>query len=136
MAKTQTVVAVLDDEPEMRKALRRLLTFRGFRVEEYEGGQDLLAAIGLQRPDCLLLDLYMPGCSGFEVLEALRSRQIGVPVIVITAHDEPDTTERAAALGVSAYLKKPVDRETLLSAIQAAMRHEKVLILPRAARGQ
>jgi two-component system, LuxR family, response regulator FixJ len=115
---------VLDDEPEMRKALRRLLTGRGFRVEEYERGGDFLAAIGSQRPDCLLLDLYMPEFSGFEVLEAFRVRQISVPVIIITAHDEPDTIERVCALGVSSYLKKPVDRETLLSAIEAAMTHE------------
>ena len=76
MAKAQSVVGVLDDEPEMRKAFRRLLSGRGFRIEEYECGQDLLAAIGAQSLDCLLLDLYMPEFSGFEVLEAFRSRQL------------------------------------------------------------
>jgi two-component system, LuxR family, response regulator FixJ len=125
MAKAQPVVGVLDDEPEMRKAFRRLLSGRGFRIEEYERGQDLLAAIGAQSLDCLLLDLYMPEFSGFEVLEAFRVRQISVPVIVITAHDEPDTTERVRALGACAYLKKPVDRETLLCAIEAAITHDK-----------
>lgn len=125
MAKAQPVVGVLDDEPEMRKAFRRLLSGRGFRIEEYERGQDLLAAIGTQPLDCLLLDLYMPEFSGFEVLEAFRFRQISVPVIVITAHDEPGTTERVRALGALAYLKKPVDRDALLSAIQAAMTHDK-----------
>jgi FixJ family two-component response regulator len=125
MAKAQPVVGVLDDEPEMRKAFRRLLSGRGFRIEEYERGQDLLAAIGAQSLDCLLLDLYMPEFSGFEVLEAFRFRQISVPVIVITAHDEPGTTERVRALGALAYLKKPVDRDALLSAIQAAMTHDK-----------
>lgn len=124
-ATVQRVIAVLDDEPEMRKALRRLLTGRGFRVEEYERGGDFLAAIGLQRPDCLLLDLYMPEFSGYEVMEAFRVRRISVPVIVITAHDEPGTTEHVRALGALAYLKKPVDRDVLLSAIQAAMTHDK-----------
>ena len=114
------VVAVLDDEPEMRKALRRLLACRGFRVEEYERGEDLLTALGSQPLDYLLLDLHMPGINGFDVLEAFRSRQIPVPVIVITAHDEPGAAERARALGASAYLKKPVDRDALLSAIAAA----------------
>jgi CheY-like chemotaxis protein len=114
------VVAVLDDEPEMRKALRRLLACRGFRVEEYERGEDLLAALGSQPLDYLLLDLHMPGINGFDVLEASRSRQIPVPVIVITAHDEPGAAERVLALGASAYLKKPVDRDALLSAIAAA----------------
>ena len=119
------LVAVLDDEPEMRKALRRLLTSRGFRVEEYECGEDLLAASGSDL-DCLLLDLHMPGINGFDVLDALRARQIPVPVIVITAHDEPGTAERVRALDAVAYLKKPVDRDTLLSAIEAALTHDKL----------
>ena len=118
------VVAVLDDEPEMRKALRRLLTCRGFRVEEYACGEDLLLAIESRRLDYLLLDLHMPGINGFDVLEAFRSRQISVPVIVITAHDEPDTAERVRALGASAYLKKPVDRDALLSAMAAVSSRE------------
>jgi CheY-like chemotaxis protein len=120
MPNTGPVVAVLDDEPEMRKALRRLLTCRGFRVEEYERGEDLLAALDARPLDYLLLDLHIPGINGFEVLEAFRSRQIPVPVIVITAHDEPGTAERVRALGASAYLKKPVDRDALLSALAAA----------------
>jgi FixJ family two-component response regulator len=120
MPTTGPVVAVLDDEPEMRKALRRLLTCRGFRVEEYECGEDLLAALGSHSLDYLLLDLHMPGINGFDVLEAIHSRQILVPVIVITAHDEPGTADRVRALGAAAYLKKPVDRDALLAAIEAA----------------
>ena len=120
MPTPQQVIAILDDEPEMRKALRRLLTCRGFRVEEYERGEDLLAALDSPLPDYLLLDLHMPGLNGFDVLEAFHSRQIPVPIIVITAHDEPGTAERTRALGASAYLKKPVDRDALLAAIQTA----------------
>ena len=119
------VVAVLDDEPEMRKALRRLLTCRGFRVEEYERGEDLLAALSSHPLDYLLLDLHMPGINGFDVLEVFRSRQIPVPVIVITAHDEPGTAQQVRALGASAYLKKPVDRDALLSAIATATPQDK-----------
>jgi CheY-like chemotaxis protein len=114
------VVAVLDDEPEMRKALRRLLKARGFRVEEYACGEDLLTALDSQATDCVLLDLHMPGINGFDVLEAFGSRQILVPVIVITAHDEPGTEQRARALGATGYLRKPIDRDALLSAIAAA----------------
>jgi FixJ family two-component response regulator len=123
MLTTRPVIAVLDDEPEMRKALRRLLTSRGFRVEEYERGEDLLAAVDSHLPDCLLLDLHMPGINGFDVLEALRSRQIPLPVVVITGRDESDTAARVRAAGISAYLKKPIDRDVLLSAMEAAMTH-------------
>ena len=120
MIKEKQVIAVLDDEPEMRKALRRLLASRGFLVKEYKDGEAFLAALGSESLDCLLLDLHMPGLNGFEVLEALCIRQIPVPVIVITAHNEAGTAERARALGVSAYLKKPVDRDVLLCAIAEA----------------
>jgi len=121
MPTTQPVIAVLDNEPEMRKALRRLLSCCGFHVEEYAGGDELLAALGLHAPDCLLLDLHMPDLNGFDLLGDFRFRQMPVPVVVITAHDEPGTAERVIALGASACLKKPVDRDVLLSAISEAI---------------
>lgn len=118
---THPVIAILDDEPEMRKALRRLLGSRGFRVQEYDRGEDLLAVVRSHPVDCLLLDLHMPGINGFEVLEAFRARQIAVPVVVLTGHDEAGSTERALALGAFAYLKKPVDADVLFSAMAEAM---------------
>ena len=114
------VIAILDDEPTMRRALRRLLTNHGFRIEEYERGEELIAALESNSLDCLLLDLHMPGLNGFDVLESWRSRRSAVPVIVITAHDEPGMAERVLALGASAYLKKPVEKQALLAAIEAA----------------
>ena len=128
MPKTQTtqpVIAVLDNEPEMRKALRRLLSCCGFRVEEYAGGEEFLAALGLHAPDCLLLDLHMPDLNGFDLLGDFRFRQMPVPVVVITAHDEPGTAERVLALGASVCLRKPVDRDVLLSAISETISGEK-----------
>lgn len=121
MTTPKPIVAVLDDEPELRKALRRLLSGRGFGVEEFANGKDFLAAVDSLSLDCLLLDLHMVEVSGFDVLEAFRSRRIRVPVIVITAHDEPGTELRVRALGACAYLRKPVDRDTLLAAIQTVI---------------
>jgi FixJ family two-component response regulator len=121
MSKTGKVVAVLDDEPEIRTALRRLLTCRGFQVMEYARGQDLLAALDSDPPDCLLLDLRLPGINGFDVLKALRSRQVRIPVVVVTADDEIDTPERVCSLGASSYLRKPIDRDCLLDAMAKAM---------------
>jgi FixJ family two-component response regulator len=127
MPTKQSVIALLDDEPEMRKALRRLLGSRGFRVEEYGCAEDLLADVGSHTIDCLLLDLHMPGINGFDVLGTFQVRHISVPIIVITAHDEPGTADRVRALGASAYLKKPVDRDALLAAIEAAKLQDRIL---------
>ena len=104
----------------MRKALRRLLTGRGYRVEEYDCAASLLAAVGSSPPDCIILDLHLPGVNGFDVLDALGTHSDRVPVVVLTALDDPGTGERVRLLGASAHLKKPVDREALLSAIHAA----------------
>jgi DNA-binding NarL/FixJ family response regulator len=63
----------------------------------------------------------MPEVSGFDVLVAFKSRRIPTPVVVITGHDEPGTSDRVRTLGASAYLKKPVDESTLVSAIKSAI---------------
>ena len=121
MTEIPPVVAVLDDEPQMRKALRRLLGTHGFRVEIYESGNDFLTGLSSHPVDCLVLDLHMPEVSGFDVLAAFESQNIATPVVVITGHDELGTAERTRALGASAYLKKPVDESALLSAITLAI---------------
>ena len=121
METPRPLVAVLDDEPEMLKAVRRLLIGCGYAVIEYVAGKDFLAALGQRPLACLLLDLHMDHVSGFDVLEAIQSRQIRLPVIVITAHDEPGTAERVHALGARGYLRKPVDRNALIAAIEAVL---------------
>jgi FixJ family two-component response regulator len=114
------VIAVLDDEPQLRKALRRLLVAHGFTVVTFERGADVVAALAVEPMDCLLLDLHMPEVSGFDVLEGLSAREITTPVIVLTGHGEPDTAARVLAMGASAYLTKPVDEAALLAAIDEA----------------
>jgi FixJ family two-component response regulator len=111
------VIAVLDDEPQLRKALRRLLVAHGFGVVTFERGEDVIAALTAQPMDCLILDLHMEGTNGFDVLESLAARGIATPVIVITGHGEPETAERVLSMGATAYLNKPVDEAALLSAI-------------------
>lgn len=65
----------------------------------------------------MLLDLHMPGTTGFDVLEAMPSRHIHVPAIVITGHDEPGNADRVRSLGAADYLLKPLDESTLVDAI-------------------
>jgi len=104
----------------MRLALGRLLRTHGYNVEPFESGDDFLKTVESDRPDCMLLDLHMPGTTGFDVLESMSSRHTSVPVIVITGHDEPGNTERVRALGAADYLLKPLDESILIEAIQRA----------------
>ncbi|MGC4017706.1 MAG: response regulator [Luteolibacter sp.] len=131
MDRTPPVIAVLDDEPHMRKALRRLLVTHGFVVEEYEHAAGFLEAERVRPVDCLILDLHMPEFGGFDVLEELVARSACIPVVILTGHDEPGAAERAFALSASQYLKKPVDEGALLAAIALAGFSAGKPILPR-----
>lgn len=115
------VIAILDDEPKLRKALRRLLVAHGFAVVTFEHGDDLILALSAQPLDCLLLDLHMESTNGFDVLEAIAERGITTPVVVITGHGEPDTAARVLMMGAASYLNKPVDESSLLAAIGDAI---------------
>lgn len=120
MKPSPPIIAVLDDELQMRKALRRLLGSHGYIVEEYAEASVFLRALADHPVSCLLLDLAMPETNGFEVLDALSLRGSGPPVIIITGNDQPDTADLLRLQGISAYLSKPVDEDTLLSAIVRA----------------
>lgn len=116
-----TTVAVLDDEPKMREALRRLLGAHGYQVEGYECGDEFFAALATHPPDCLVLDLQMPGINGFEVLAMLRQQRLTTPVVVLTARDEMEAKERTRLLGAAEFLTKPVDGAALIDAIESAI---------------
>jgi FixJ family two-component response regulator len=115
------LLAVVDDDADVRVALTRLVSSAGFAVETYACGATFLQSIGDHEPDCLVLDLHMPEMSGFDVQGALAVGHAAVPVVVITGHDTPESRARALHLGAKAYLCKPVNDEALLSAIGAAL---------------
>jgi FixJ family two-component response regulator len=112
-------VAIVDDEEPVRKALKRLLRASGLEAETYASGKDFLEASALRPPDCVVLDLHMPGMSGLQVLRELRSAKTPLPAVVITAYDEPASREQCLAAGAAAYLRKPLDERLLLNAISA-----------------
>ncbi len=121
MEQTRPLIAVLDDEPQFCKALARLLKTHGFDVLTFTRGEEFLAAWPSRVPNCLLLDLHMPGLSGFEVLERIGGRR--VPVLVITGHDQPGNAQRVRALGGLDYFLKPVNERQLVAAIRGALMH-------------
>ena len=126
MSSSSTFIAVVDDEQPICKALRRLLCAAGFDVETFSSGHAFLDFLATRRPDCLILDLHMPGLSGLEVLRRLHFSGVDLPAIVITAYDEPDTRARCLAAGATGYLRKPVDEAVLRDAIGAALSHRHI----------
>ena len=107
--------------PGAGEALARLLTSAGYRVQVYASGDEFLRDVELHRPQCVVLDLQMPGDSGFDVLQALSRRHIDVPVVTITGYDSAKARATARQLGARAYLCKPVDGESLLTAIASVV---------------
>lgn len=121
MAKTRPLIAIVDDEEAIRRALTRLMDSEGMSVETFKGGAEFLESLEIRRPDCVVLDLHMPRVSGFEVLSELSKRSASIPVVAITGRDSNETYERAMAGGARAYLRKPVDGEELLAALDVAL---------------
>jgi FixJ family two-component response regulator len=122
MSRSPPLIAVVDDEEPIRKALTRLLQSAGLAVETFACGADFLQSLATRRPDCVVLDLHMPRTNGFEVQAALAQRGSSLPVVVITGHDTEETRERALAGPHVAYLRKPMNDQALLDAIDLALR--------------
>jgi FixJ family two-component response regulator len=111
----------VDDEEAVRIALRRLLRSASMSAETFASGAEFLESMKQHQPDCVVLDLHMPQVNGFAVQARLAEAGIRVPVVIITGHDTPESRERAMAGGAAAYLRKPVDDQALLEAIQRAV---------------
>jgi two-component system KDP operon response regulator KdpE len=116
-------VLVIDDEVEIRRALRTGLTDQGFEVDVAAAGEDGLAAAAARRPDIVLLDLGLPDLDGFTVLTRLRERSRAAVIVLSVMADERDKV-RALDLGADDYLVKPFGLEELLARIRAVVRRQ------------
>jgi len=113
------LVAIVDDEAEVGRALQRLLRSAGHRAEAFASGQDFLDWLGASAPDCVLLDIQMAGMSGFEVERQLNRDRPGLPCIFITASSDAAVLRRVAEQG-AAVLHKPFPDEELFAALRRA----------------
>jgi FixJ family two-component response regulator len=114
-------IAIVDDDASVRRALGRLLGTYDFSVRTYASGPAFLDSLKRGVPDCLILDLHMPGMTGLEVLHALSGARFTFPVLIATAQDELGIRSRCQLAGATAFLSKPVQIEPLLEALAAAL---------------
>lgn len=115
-------VLVVDDEPEILRTLRHLLTAHGYEVITVSSGEEALAEVGRRLPDVIVLDLMLPGMDGIEVVREVRRRST-VPIIVLSARGEELTKVQALDLGADDYVSKPFGAKELLARVRVALRH-------------
>jgi FixJ family two-component response regulator len=115
-----SLVVVVEDDVDMRNAMRRVLTTASLVTEAFESAEALLASDAASRAKCLVLDIRLAGMSGFELQERLVAEGISSPVVFITAQDLP-TTRKRALQATDFYLVKPFLSETLIAAVTKAM---------------
>jgi FixJ family two-component response regulator len=117
---TQHIVAVVDNDPNMLKALDRLLKAHGYVVHAFHSAEAFLASDSAGDVSCLVLDINLDGMSGLEVPRELTKAGLVIPVIFMTAYDSLAVKQQALELGCVAYLLKPFAAALLLEAIERA----------------
>jgi two-component system, LuxR family, response regulator FixJ len=115
------VIHVVDDDPSFRTAVTRLLRAAKYEVRGYPSASEFLDSDSSAGPGCILLDLRMPGASGFDLQQSLARMEERLPIIFLTGHGDIPASVRAMKAGAVDFLTKPVRREALLRAVQNAL---------------
>ncbi len=115
------LVLVVDDEVTARAFARMVLLAGGHEVMEARSGEEALERMAERPPDCVVLDLVMPGLSGLEMMEVLGGRSEQSPIVVVTASIDEGDRARCLRLGARAFVRKPVSREELARAVREAL---------------
>jgi FixJ family two-component response regulator len=114
-------ISIVDDDASIREALKSLMRSARFDAEAFASAEEFLASERLNDTACLILDVSLPGMSGFDLQNRLNSERRGIPIIFITAQADEASRQRALKGGAVEFLSKPVRREPLFKAIQSAI---------------
>ncbi len=136
MASAAGGVLVVDDEGDIREALEMILRYEKYEVRTAADGAAALATLDAWSPDAVLLDVKMPGRDGLEVLEEIRRRRPGLPVVMISGHSDRNTGWAAARKGAFDFLDKPLDEGQVLVTVRNAMAMGRVERENQALRGK
>jgi FixJ family two-component response regulator len=124
MSKDENMIAIVDDDESVCRALKRLVRSLGMQADTFLSGQefvDVIEAMPSFQVDCIILDVQMPAMNGLEVQRRLVALGNRIPIIFITAHDEPGVRERALGMGALAFLRKPFDDELFVRTLRVAL---------------
>jgi FixJ family two-component response regulator len=116
------IVSIVDDDVSVRRSTRRLLRSSGFQAEAFASAEEFLASKSAGETACLVLDLRMPGMNGLELQRRLAQNGYPVPVIFLSARASEEDERSALRAGAVQFLRKPISKEALLSAIRDALR--------------
>jgi len=125
MSKPRPVIAIVDDDESVCRAIKRLVRSLGMQADTFTSGQEfveMLDGVPWVHVDCVVLDIQMPGMTGLEVQERLARSGHLLPVIFITAHDEVGMRERALAAGAVAFIRKPFNDELLIKTLDVVLK--------------
>lgn len=115
------LVLIVDDSKTSRAYCRAILGSAGHDVMEASDGEQALDKMADRPPDCVVLDLFMPGLSGLEVMEVLGGRSEPTPIVVLTSSLDETDRQRCMRLGARAFVNKPVSCEELTRAVRDAL---------------
>ncbi len=115
------MIYVIDDDESVRKAFNRLFRSVNLEVETFASAEEFLESQKADKNSCIIIDIRMPGLTGFDLQRKLKAQGIQIPVIVISASDDAQVQEQARELGAVAFFRKPIDDQALLDAISWTM---------------
>src|SRR5215470_18556045 len=108
MRESDAVIAIVDDDPSVRRGLQRLIRSAGWKAETFASAQEFLARPRTAFPSCLVLDLQLPGLSGLDLQKRMTEVDLGVPIVFLTGHGDIPASVRAMKAGAVEFLTKPV----------------------------
>ena len=114
-------IAIVEDDASLRRALERLLRASGFEAHTFASAEEFLESAAPESHGCLILDIRLPGMSGFELFDHLAASAYPRPAVFITAQDEDRVRQQASRIPNSVYLRKPVLAAVLLEAIRSLL---------------
>jgi FixJ family two-component response regulator len=125
MTELASIVFVIDDDPSIRRAIKRLVGSVGLETELFGSAKEFLATCRPNVPSCMILDVRLPGMSGMDFQHALREAQIYIPIIFITSHGDIPMSVRAMKMGAVEFLPKPFRDQELLDSVQIALERDR-----------